>query len=100
MGAQGSQRARLARACSSIEALLHLATALLNGGTEAGVALLMDARSRRNPCLLLLSTAAGGFMQPGPLLLELDMGGHLEVVDGTIWCEAAEIKLSRDGKWS
>lgn len=63
--------------------------------------LLRDERSERNPCLLLLSTAACGYTELGPMQLELDMCGKGPIVDAarrTVTYEAAEVKASSDGE--
>jgi hypothetical protein len=52
---------------------------LVQGEPDALKSLLREEATLHNPFLLLVSTAAGGFKRTGPLSLELDMAGEIQV---------------------
>lgn len=54
-------------------------TPLLAQDRAEALRLLKETGTLQNPCLLLVATAACGFKRTGPLVLELDMAGELQV---------------------
>ena len=97
LSASSANRAGLGGALGNVIALKKLVDAMVAGGESAAMGLLRDERSSYNPCLLLLSTAAWGYLRPGPRVMELDMAGSIKADGDTLICEVAEIKARKDG---